>query len=51
MKIGEPIQLVDTDTKTINGIVTKITIEVIDEDGEIWEIPIEEALVPEFEKI
>ncbi len=45
MKVGDVVELVDESETTVAGTVVEIVVRVEDEDGEIWEVPVDEATV------
>jgi hypothetical protein len=49
MKVGDAVELTDDEGDALLGTVVAITIMVETDDGEQYEIPVEEAKVPELE--
>lgn len=49
MKVGDAVELVDDEGGVIAGTVAQIVVQIEDEEGELWEIPVDVAKVPELE--
>ena len=49
VKVGDAVELMESDGDSITGTVVAITVYVETEDGEEYEIPVDEAIVPELE--
>lgn len=49
MKVGDRVELADEEGGALYGTIVGITILVESDDGEEYEIPVEEAAVPELE--
>lgn len=49
MKVGDRVELTDEEGEALFGMVVGITILVETDNGEEYEIPVEEAAVPELE--
>lgn len=48
MKTGDVVEIVGDDGEAMQGVVARIVIEIEDKEGELWEVAVDEALVPEF---
>ena len=51
MKTGDLVELTDDEGGNVYGTVVQIVIQIEDDDGELWEIPVEEAIVPDLEPV
>ena len=51
MKTGDLVELTDDEGEGVLGTVVQIVIQIEDDDGELWEIPVEEAIVPDLEPV
>ena len=43
MKVGDVVELVDEEEESIVGTIIEIVVRIEDGDGEVWEIPADEA--------
>ena len=49
MRVGDLVELYDDEGESVAGEVVAINIIIEADDGEQYEIPVEEAVVPELE--
>ena len=50
MKAGDAVEMCDEAGESIAGTIIEIVVRIEDEEGEIWEVPVEEAHIPELEE-